>query len=63
MRCRICKFNMNLVFFGLHYCVNWFILGKPPGDDVKVGMLSLKPGMKIMMMGTAEENLVMTTIH
>jgi len=31
--------------------------GKPPTDDVKIGMLSLKQGMKIMMMGTAEENL------
>ena len=43
-----------------HQCTKHINLltGKPPGDDVKIAMLSLKPGMKIMMMGTAEENLV-----
>lgn len=32
--------------------------GKVVGDDVRISMLSLKPNMKIMMMGTREENLV-----
>jgi len=32
--------------------------GKPANDDVKLSALSLKPGMKIMMMGTREETLV-----
>eukprot|EP00794_Sanderia_malayensis_P005274 gene5274-5940_t len=31
--------------------------GKPPNDEIKLQMLSLKPGFKIMMMGTAEETL------
>lgn len=31
--------------------------GKPPGDDVKLSMLSLKADHKIMMMGTQEEKL------
>jgi len=31
--------------------------GKLPGDDVKLSALSLKPGQKIMMMGTPEETL------
>ena len=31
--------------------------GKPAADDVKLSALSLKPGMKIMMMGTREEEL------
>ncbi len=33
-------------------------LGKPPGDDVLLGDLQLKPTTKIMMMGTPEEKLV-----
>jgi len=32
-------------------------LGKPATDDVKLSELSLKPGMKVMMMGTREEEL------
>ncbi|XP_046851468.1 ubiquitin-like domain-containing CTD phosphatase 1 [Xenia sp. Carnegie-2017] len=32
--------------------------GKVPGDDVKLSVLSFKPSMKIMMMGTREENLM-----
>jgi len=31
--------------------------GKPATDDVKLSELSLKPGMKVMMMGTREEEL------
>lgn len=31
--------------------------GKPAPDDVKLSALTLKPGAKIMMMGTQEENL------
>ncbi|XP_057306707.1 ubiquitin-like domain-containing CTD phosphatase 1 isoform X1 [Hydractinia symbiolongicarpus] len=31
--------------------------GKPPSDDVKLLALSIKPGVKIMMMGTQEETL------
>jgi len=37
-------------------CFKNFI-GKPPGDDAKLADLSLKPGTKIMMMGTREEVL------
>lgn len=39
------------------------MLGKVPGDDVKLSVLSLKPSMKIMMMGTREENLVIHFFH
>jgi len=31
--------------------------GKQSADDMKLSELSLKPGMKIMMMGTREEEL------
>ncbi|XP_077992356.1 ubiquitin-like domain-containing CTD phosphatase 1 [Glandiceps talaboti] len=31
--------------------------GKPPGDDVQLSVLKLKPNMKIMMMGTREETI------
>ena len=33
------------------------VSGKQSADDVKLSELSLKPGMKIMMMGTREEEL------
>jgi len=33
-------------------------LGKQSIDDLKLSELSLKPGMKIMMMGTREEELI-----
>lgn len=33
------------------------VKGKPAGDDVKLSSVNLKPGMKIMMMGTREEAL------
>lgn len=32
--------------------------GKPAEDEVKLGVLKLKPNTKIMMMGTREESLV-----
>ena len=46
-------------------CIRCFILssrlllfsGKHSTDDVKLSELSLKPGMKIMMMGSREEEL------
>ncbi|XP_066277604.1 ubiquitin-like domain-containing CTD phosphatase 1 [Branchiostoma lanceolatum] len=31
--------------------------GKPPDDDIQLSLLKIKPGTKIMMMGTREENL------
>lgn len=34
------------------------VLGKQSIDDLKLSELSLKPGMKIMMMGTREEELI-----
>ena len=34
------------------------LLGKPPDDGVRLSALNVKPSMKIMMMGTREENLV-----
>ena len=34
--------------------------GKVPGDDVTLSDLKLKPGTKIMMMGTREEEIVST---
>eukprot|EP00795_Rhopilema_esculentum_P012540 gene12540-3235_t len=48
---RTCVLPERQKLLGLKY------KGKPPGNDVKLGALSVKPGMKIMMMGTAEENL------
>lgn len=32
--------------------------GKPADDDIKLGLLKLKPNTKIMMMGSREESLV-----
>ena len=34
------------------------LAGKPPDDDVQLALLKMKPNMKIMMMGTREEELV-----
>jgi len=34
------------------------ISGKAAGDDVALKESNIKPNMKIMMMGTTEENLV-----
>jgi len=33
------------------------VKGKPAADDVKLSMISIKPGAKVMMMGTQEETL------
>lgn len=35
-------------------------VGKVPDDSVLLGDLKLKPGLKIMMMGTREEEIVST---
>ena len=37
--------------------------GKPAGDDMRLGDLNLKPGTKIMMMGTREEEIVSLTMY
>ena len=49
-------YYLNLSHFTcVIYCVN--VAGKPAGDDAKIAELLLKPGTKIMMMGTREEEI------
>ena len=54
--------SQNFVHFNfvIDFCV--LFVGKPPTDDVQLCALKLKPNIKIMMMGTREENLVSITI-
>ena len=52
------KYDMSYSLFTFHF----LLLGKPAADDVKLNALTIKEGMKIMMMGSQEEKLV-SLIH
>lgn len=47
-------FYSSLLYFSLKICL---FVGKTPDDEVHLSAMNVKPGFKIMMMGSLEEEI------